>query len=78
MSRNRFWLNFFFDRLLSGIYYLNQVLYDPDHSVELSIVFMLYRLINFAETQRCQRVFLPFCFINRAFDECDFYLAHVA
>lgn len=62
---------------ISGIFYLNQVVYYPDHSVDLSIVFMLDGLVHFAETQRDQRVFLPFCFVNRAFDEGDFYLAHV-
>ncbi len=46
--------------------------------MNLGIGFMLDRLIYFAESQRDERIFLPLCFVNRAFDHCDFYLAHVA
>lgn len=63
-------------RFNSGIRYLNEVIDDPQHTLDLRRGFVLHRLMNLAETQRFQRIFLAPGFVNRAFYECNFYLTH--
>ncbi len=61
---------------LSHSIYFNEVVDHAQHPLNLRGRFVLYRLVHFAKAQSFQRVFLPFAFVNRAFDQCDFYFAH--
>jgi len=61
----------------SGVFNLNEVLYNPDHTHNLGIALVFNCLIDFAETQSLQGVFLALGFVNRTFDQGNFYFAHV-
>ena len=50
---------------------------DADHTHCLRVIFAFYRLIDFTKAECLERVFLAFRFVNRAFYQRDFYLAHV-
>ena len=56
--------------------YLHEVLNHPDHSLNLRVIIVLNGLMNLAKTQGFQGGLLALGFVNRAFYQGDFYLAH--
>lgn len=65
-----------FVALFSGIYHLNEVIDHAKHTLNLGCCFVFDRLVDLAETQRHQRIFLAFALVDRAFYQRNFYLAH--
>ena len=60
----------------SGIFYLNEVVHYPQHAVDLRRGFVFHGLVHFAEAQSSKRCLLALAFVDRAFDQSDFYLTH--
>ncbi len=62
--------------LFSGVYHLNEVIDHAEHTLNLGCCFVFDRLVDLAETQRYQRIFLALALVDRAFYQRNFYLAH--
>lgn len=61
----------------SGVFNLNEVLNDTNHTHDLGIALMFYGLVDLAEAKRFEGVFLTLRFVDRTFDQGNFYFAHV-
>ena len=62
--------------MISGVYDLNQVIDYLQHTLNLGGSLVFHRLVHFAETKCYQGVFLALGFVDRAFNQRNFYLAH--
>jgi len=71
-----FELNFKRLNSVSGVFNLNKVLHYANHTLNVGVGFVLHRLVHFTKAQRGERRLLSFAFVNWAFDQRDFYLAH--
>ena len=60
----------------SGVIYLNKVLNNTNHALDLWRSFVFNYLIDLPKAQGHQGVFLALRFVDRAFDQFNFYLAH--
>jgi len=68
---------FFNDVCELGVTYLHEVLHNPDHALDMWVVIVLNGLVHLAKAQGYQGRFLAFGFVNGAFHQRDFNLAHV-